>query len=257
MLSLPDRLIRIEWNGPTVVVAMALSFFVAALAAYAQTQRITTYEYDAAGNIIRILTAEQHGPPTVDDIDPPFVNLGLSIPVEVTGTNLLALTVTSAEPGLEVEVLSSELDSARLIVTASPTATLGPTTLRFATGLGEVDVGFTVAGMAPGLEAMPSPLAIAGNGATTRVALRFDALRPGAETYEISTGDAAAAAPTSPTENIAAGEDTLLVDLVGGTVGTNTVLQVFNAQKFFLYRFQVFVADEFDSFLNCRLLIRV
>lgn len=225
---------------------IGLSCFFVAFTAWAATERITDYQYDGAGNIVRILNNEQSNPPDVVSIDPGFVNLGRTVTMTATGTDLFAAQVTTSTPGLSITNVNADKFQVKFNLSATLSAPLGPAAINFTTGLGTDSETIIVAEALPGLTTNPSPVAIAANNQPTTIQLIFTEARPSEETYTVSTTDPAIAASVQAAVTVAAGATTAQLDLTGLVLGSTT-LNVVLASKFYFFSFPVFVSESFSG----------
>ena len=213
----------------------------------AATERVVDYEYDGAGNIVRILTFEQSDPPIISPLDPAFINIGQTITVTATGTNLLGADVTADDTELSVSNINASSTNVTFALTASSLAPIGPTVIRFTTGIGEAQQTIFVAEVGPGLKSDPSPITIDTTGSPRSVTFTFSEPRPQTEVYELTLVNNSVAS-TDASFSISAGETEVTVPITGLAAG-NTVLRVVNATQFFLYAFPVFVGETYEELI--------
>ena len=213
---------------------------------HADVERIVEYEYDGAGNIVRIFTQEQSALPVVSPLDPEFINIGRTITVTATGSSLLGVDITTDVTGLTINAISSTSSDLTFELTASDQATPGDAIIKFSTGLGEVEQTIFVAETPPTLTTNPSPIAIEDDNATTIVSLIFSVPRPEDETYTISTTDVAIADVTAGSFTILAGQTLVDISLTGVSAGA-TSLDVLLAGKFYTYTFAVYVGKTYPQ----------
>lgn len=97
---------KVDGLPPLLIAAFVL--FLACVPVNAATERIVDYEYDAAGNIVRIISREQSDPPVVGPLTPVFINQGRIRLISATGSNLLGIDVSTDYPGLSIEAVTSD-----------------------------------------------------------------------------------------------------------------------------------------------------
>jgi len=233
-----------------------VSFLIAALALIAAcepvsaaTERVVDYEYDAAGNIVRIITQEQSDPPVVGLLTPNFINLGQTRTITTSGSSLLGVDVTTDAPGLSINAVDSDGSQVTFQLTASNQAPIGTAIIRFTTGLGEVQQSIFVAEVGPGLATDPSPITIDLSATSNTVTLDFSIPRPEDETYSLSVMDTATAVADTSSFTILAGESQASISLTGVSDGA-TVLQIDLPAKFYSYRFPVYVNKTYAELLS-------
>jgi len=209
-------------------------------------ERIVEYEYDNAGNVIRIITQEQFNPPALLPLTPDFINVGQTRTFTATGSNLLGIDVTTEVPGLSISDISATASQVSFQLTASSQAPIGNAAIRFVTGLGEVEQTVFVAENPPALTANPDPIAIAHNNSVSTISLEFSVPRPENETYTLTTGDSSVADTVTSSFTILAGESQVDIALTGLVIGS-TNLNIELAAKFYAYSFPVIVGKSYDE----------
>ena len=139
---------------------------------------VLTYTYDAAGNIISVAatTTASLGPPVIDSVTPSVVNREETVPITITGTNLLLGTLTTDNPGIGVvDALIQDTEATATFAVVAD-AILGPTTVTITTGLGPGSGGITVLGPLPKIIGISPPRGEAvGGTAVTLVGTNFTA----------------------------------------------------------------------------------
>lgn len=103
-----------------------------------------TYHYDAVGNILRI--TRESGVSQTTTVDAQSVTSGgqgATVPLTLTGTNLIGASVVCTTPGVSVRNLRSDLDGITFDLSLAPTTALGPVRCEVR-GLTVVPLAFTV-----------------------------------------------------------------------------------------------------------------
>jgi len=227
-----------------VPILWIFALLILASSVQADVERIVEYEYDGAGNIVRIISQEQSTLLVVSPLDPQFINLGRTITVTATGSSLLGVDITTDVSGLTINAVSSTSSDLTFELTASNQVTLGNVIIKFATGFGEVEQTILVAETPPALSTEPSPIAIEDNNVVTNVTLKFSEPRPEDETYTINTTDTGIADVSTTSFTILAGQTEVQVSLTGVSSGV-TDLEVLLASKFYTYTFAVYVGKTY------------
>ena len=205
----------------------ALSLGCFCLTAYADSQRIVDFGYDAAGNLISVDTQLQSAPPIIHSIDPAFINRGLTKAFTVSGDNLLGAEVSVSNPRLSLSGVTTALTEVRFFLTAPFDAPLGPTTVSFTTLLGQAGAVLEVGGRLPKLSSVPSPIVVPESSPPVPFTIHFDVSDPLARTLAISTGDPAVATVTPPSVLLPGGATDFTVEISGIAVGS-TSLEIFH-----------------------------
>jgi hypothetical protein len=215
----------------------------------AATERVVDYEYDGAGNIVRIITREQSAPPVISPLSPNFINQGQSRTITATGSNLLGVEVSTDTPGLSIDLIDAGESGISFQLTADSQATIGNAIIRFITGIGEVQQSIFVAEVGPKIITSPSPITIDLSATSNTVTLNFSVPRPEDETYSLSIVDPATATVDSASFNISTGASRADISLTGIAAGA-TVLQIDLPAKFYSYRFPVYVSETYAELLQ-------
>ncbi len=108
--------------------------------------QVANYQYDAVGNLLSITrSSATQAPPQLDAIIPTQGETGTTVPVTITGQNLLGTQqVTTDNPGITVGTFSATNDRITTAVIIAPLARAGPTTVTVVTPFGSATIGFTV-----------------------------------------------------------------------------------------------------------------
>jgi len=235
------------WRVVTMDSQLALAFFVVVILfcsvlnfVYAATERVIDYEYDGAGNIVRIVTQEQDSPPVIDQLSPSFINVGRIIQVTATGLNLLGAEVSTQVPGLLVRHVQATASQVDFELEATAQVSPGDAQLSFTTGLGQASTTIFVAETPPGLSIEPSPTAILSDNESTVVTLTFSEPRPEQEIYSVSLDDPLIASSNATEFTIGAGQTQATLTLTGIVDGVTT-LRINLDAKFYSYSFPIFV----------------
>jgi hypothetical protein len=231
---------------PLLIVVFGLMLFFAN--GNAANERVVDYEYDGAGNIVRIITQEQSDLPVISSLNPGFINQGQSRTITASGSNLLGVEVTTDAPGLSIDAFESNKTAISFQLTATSQALIGNAIIRFTTGLGEVQQSIFVAEVGPAITTSPSPITIDLSATSNTVTLNFSVPRPEGETFNLSVIDPATATVDSMSFDILAGATRADISLIGITTGA-TVLQIDLPAKFYSYRFPVYVSETYVELL--------
>ncbi len=211
--------------------------------AQAQIQSETRFEYDGAGNIVRILTETNDAPPTISSLTPGFINRGSSVFVVALGNNLVRADVVSLSPDLIVEGVVPTLTSVRFLLKASLDAAIGPAVLEFRTRLGTASAEIFIAERAPIISTSPNPIILSDNGMPTRVALLFESPFDTDQTYQVSIRDPGIATVQETSVTLPAGSREVQVTLSGLSVG-NTTFDISQPENFIALGIPVIVVAE-------------
>ena len=214
---------------------------------YGQSETVTTYEYDGAGNIIRVNNQQQFGAPEINNFSPDFINRGRSRSFTVLGNNLIAVEVSTDHEGLTIAAIQSTIGKLTFTLSASLNADLGDASIRISNGLGEVVQTIVVAEQLVELVSNPAPIVVEPSSVTP---IRFQFLEPRteSETYQLSIGDPAIASLSESSITVSPGETEFTLNMLGQIEGA-TSLEITLQEKYFFYSFPVFVSSSFSAFL--------
>jgi hypothetical protein len=211
---------------------------------YAATERVVEFEYDGAGNIVRIITREQSDPPVISPLNPSFINQGQSRTITVNGSNLLGVEVSTDAPGLSIVAVDADESGISFQLTADSQAAIGNAIIRFTNGIGEVEQSIFVAEAGPVISNSPNPMTIGLSPPTNTVTLNFSEPRPENETYTLTTSNNSVADTVASSFTILAGQSQVDIALDGVEFGS-TNLNIELTAKFFAYSFPVFVGKSY------------
>jgi hypothetical protein len=211
---------------------------------YAATERVVEFEYDGAGNIVRIITREQSDPPVISPLNPSFINQGQSRTITVNGSNLLGVEVSTDAPGLSIVAVDADESGISFQLTADSQAAIGNAIIRFTNGIGEVEQSIFVAEAGPVISTSPNPMTIGLSPPTNTVTLNFSEPRPENETYTLTTSNNSVADTVASSFTILAGQSQVDIALDGVAFGS-TNLNIELTAKFFAYSFPVFVGKSY------------
>jgi len=100
-----------------------------------------TYQYDAVGNLLSVTPL---GPPTISAVDPQVLDAGVATLITMTGTGLTIDTVSSSNPDLQINLISTSVTSLKAeLIIANPTV-FGLTPLTVTSSKGSETLNITV-----------------------------------------------------------------------------------------------------------------
>ncbi len=190
-----------------------------------EQNRVTDYVYDAAGNILEVQTNVPAQAPAITAITPGNLRRGESKQVQVTGTNLLEVSITAADPGLQISHIQRFQASDTQIsvtLTAAAMAVLGTQSLTFSNQAGSTSAAMVVNPLLPKPSFLPAPLAVPPDGTTRQFTLRLSNADTIAHTIAFAVANTAVVSVT-PSITIPAGQTDAIVSITGLQAG-QTVL---------------------------------
>jgi len=216
---------------------------------YASVERITRYEYDGAGNIVRVVYGEQAEAPSITQLTPAFVNRGGSLQMTAIGEHLLGAEVLAELESVTISRVNASSEPVTFTVAASAQAPLGNATLRFITGLGEISQDIVIVESSPAVTSNPNPISIPHDAVATTITFTFTAPRLQNETYNIIVADTTIATATRNAVTILEGQRTMAVTLSGLTRGI-TQLEFTEPTQLLAYQFPIYVETPFLDLLD-------
>lgn len=126
-----------------------------------ELNRVTGYVYDAAGNLLQVVTDSQTAQPiAVTGVSPSFFRQGDVKPVVITGTNLAGVSVVPSDPALDISGLRATATQVSFTLTVPSGAALGNGALRLTSAAGSANAAIAVGPPLPKIQVDPTPLAI-------------------------------------------------------------------------------------------------
>jgi len=245
---------RIIHFALTVVLCMYASI------SWADSRRIDQFVYDSAGNIVGRTSLIITQPPSISNITPEFINRGRTINVLSVGRDLLGVQVSTSNSELSISNVKSNNTSVTFNLSATPQATLGPSTIIFTTTLGNTTQSITVFERAPDVTTEPNPISIAANNQANTITVRIDP-KASDQIYNLNITDTSFATLTSSSISIPANETTATFELTGLQLGnTELTISANDASFTFSSSFPVFVTeplsgDVFESSLPVGIIV--
>ncbi len=221
---------------------VVFSFALLPITAHAQSQSETLFEYDGAGNIVRVITETNDAPPTVSSLTPAFINQEATVSIIAFGNNLVRAEVSTPHPDLIIDRVVATKTSVRFRLSASAEAAIGATTISFTTRLGTATAVMTVAERTPIISTEPNPIVLAPDGVGVSVRLIFDQPFSTDQIYDVAMQDSAIADVGAATITLPAGETVATITATGLLPGS-TKLEVNQLSNFLAIAIPVLVVD--------------
>lgn len=212
-----------------------------------EIERVTNYEYDASGNIIRVTTQEQSQPPVFSTISPNFINIGSSIKFNIDGENFINAEVSTQVDGLIISEVEAGVSGVSFILTANENAVVGDANITSTTRFGAVDFNISVAGKLPKLYTDPSPITFVQTDVDKDLVLTFSEPRPSNETYTVTIDDAGVATTSISSFEILEGQSVITIPIKPHTLGA-TAIRISLDGQFFFFDYPLYVNSSFDSY---------
>ncbi|MCB1905455.1 MAG: hypothetical protein KDI18_15470 [Gammaproteobacteria bacterium] len=182
----------------------------------------TEYVYDAVGNILEVRRIEVN-PPKVIDVDPPAVRRSVSVPVVVTGTDLLGATVTADDPGMRIMGQRSSTTEVSFELLPGEGVPLGVQLFTLSSSTGTAEFSLTVKPELPHIVASPPTLILSPGGQTTELSLSLSNADVDHHQLTLTVSDPAVAAISTVTLEFPAGQTEASLTVTSGALGTSAI----------------------------------
>jgi YD repeat-containing protein len=204
--------------------------------------RVTQYVYDAAGNILQVITGGAADAPAIAAVAPTSIRRGETSRVTISGSGFLGGTVSTADAGLDVSAVQTTATQVSFSLAVALTAALGPQAIRITNAAGTASTSITVNPVLPKVFVDPTPLAIPPDNTPRAITVRLSnpdnidhVLALSMSNAKASISPASLTIPAGQTQAIAtvrgisAGQSTLTI--ASATLGT-TLFPVFITGEF-------------------------
>ena len=180
--------------------------------------RATEYVYDAAGNILQVISAGAGSgqPPTIGTVSVNEIRRNRKKAVQITGTGLSGVRVSTSHPDLRVSNLLVGSTSASFTLSALGSVPLGPNTITLTNPSGTANTAITVI-KAIAYTVNPDPLTVQPGNVTRSYSLVASEADTETTSFTASVFGTIATVPATP-----------LVLTVGQTQATGSVTGVFS-----------------------------
>src|SRR5688500_9483155 len=173
--------------------------------------RVTEYVYDAAGNLLRVVTGGAAQVPSVDAFTPPSIRRAETRQVQITGTGLAGAQVSTADPALDISGLASSATQVSFNLTAGVSAALGSHTLSIRNAAGAASLAMVVNPVLPRLGMSPLPIAVPPTNSGRSFFVSLSSADNIAHTINLASTNTAVATVSPAIVTIPAGQTEVLV----------------------------------------------
>lgn len=181
------------------------------------------YVYDAAGNILQVITGDTAQPPTVTGINFSSIRRGQVKQFVVTGTGLNSATVSVSDTALSISGLVTSATQLNFNLSASTSANLGPQQLTFRNAAGSTSVGLTVNPVLPVVQIAPLPIAIPPDNVSRQVTLTLTSADTIDHSFTVSSGNTSVLVVTPSSVTIPAGQISAALSVKGIAAGITAI----------------------------------
>jgi YD repeat-containing protein len=182
----------------------------------------TEYVYDAVGNILAVRRVVVQ-PPRISAVAPAAVRHNATVPVVVTGTDLLGATVTSADPGLRITGLRSSATEVSFDLLPASTVPIGAQPFTLSSSTGSAGFSLTVKPELPRVIATPATVILSPGGQTMGLSLALSNADVDAHRLALTVTDPAVASISAVTLDFPAGQTHASLTVTSGALGTSVL----------------------------------
>ena len=208
--------------------------------------RVTSYVYDAAGNLLLVVRGDTGQTPGVLSIAPDTVRIGSTRRIQVTGTGLIGTSVVTSDPKLTAVIARATLAGLSIDVSAADATTLGSKQLTFANAAGSAATTITVLPELT-LSSAPAEISIPSDSVSRRLSVLLSDAEPIPTTFSVSLFNTTFATVSPPLVTVPAGQTELQLTIIGKQAG-RTTLNISSTSLRSPAAFPVFVGG--DSFMR-------
>jgi YD repeat-containing protein len=185
--------------------------------------RVTEYVYDAAGNLLQVITGGTAQAPTVTAISPNSIRRAETRTIQITGTGLTGAHVSAGDPGLDITGLQAAATQITFSLTATLSAALGTHVFSISNAAGTSSASITVNPALPKLAISPLPIVVAVEGPARNFSVTISSTDNIDHVVSLATANPAIATVTPSSLTFIAGETEKTVTITGLSPGTTTI----------------------------------
>jgi len=185
--------------------------------------RVTEYVYDAAGNILQVITGATAQAPAVASISPTSIRRGESRPVTIAGSNLTGATVGVTDPGLDLSSVQVTANQISFTLAAALTAALGAQQINIRNAAGTASASISVNPALPKLSMTPQPIAVAANSPARSFSVTLSNADTVDHVVSVTSANPAIAIVSPPSITFSAGQIEAVVSITGQSVGSTVI----------------------------------
>jgi YD repeat-containing protein len=185
--------------------------------------RVTEYVYDAAGNILQVITGGTAQAPAIASIAPASVNRGDTAQVVITGSGLVNSEVSASDAGLAISGVQASNTQVTFSLAVALTAALGPQTITLTNAAGSASASITINPVLPKLGMAPQPVAVPPDASTHNFLVTLSAADSADHAVSVSSANTAIATVSPASVTITAGQTQATVSVSGKSAGTTAI----------------------------------
>ncbi len=187
--------------------------------------RETRYVYDAAGNLLQVITGANAEALSVTGLTPGTLRRGAPTAMLAVGTGLTGARVTSPDPALQIANVQASATQVTFILLAASAAALGTYEIGFSNAGGSARKPVSIIPEKPEVFVTPAPLALPPDGSERPFLVRLSHADIYDHNFALSITDTGIAALTTASVTIPAGQ-TEANARIKGLNGGQTVLRL-------------------------------
>ncbi len=185
--------------------------------------RVTEYLYDAAGNILQVITGGTAQAPAITAISPTSIRRGETAQVTITGSGFTGAEVSASDPGLDISGVQTAATQISFSLAATLTATLGLQQIAIRSAAGTASASITVNQVLPKLGMSPQPVAVPPDNVARNVFVTLSSADTIDYVIALASVNPAVATVSPASVTIPAGQTQILVSVTGKSTGNTTI----------------------------------
>lgn len=185
--------------------------------------KATEYQYDAAGNILKVITGNTAESPSIESINPATIRRGQVLPFTVQGSGLANSKVSVS--GSDLFVTNPQATNTQLTfkLTAGLSASLGSQQVTVSSAAGTTSTPITVMPELPRISVSPTPLAIPPDSISRNITITLSNADVIDHTISLSSANTAKVVIQPASVTVPAGQTEVQAQIKGIAGGTSAI----------------------------------
>jgi hypothetical protein len=162
-------------------------------------------------------------PPTIDSVAPGSLRRGETKDMQIVGTNLSAVAITTTDAGLQISEVALSAKKATFKLTALANATLGKQSVKLTNSAGSASVQVSVNPVLPAASVTPTPIAVPPDGTPRQFAIQLSYPDTVEHQFSVSIADQSVVQVSTLSLSIEAGKVQVIGSLSGLKSGVTSL----------------------------------
>ncbi len=189
--------------------------------------RVTSYVYDATGNLLLVVRGDTGQAPSVLSVTPDTIRVGSTRRIQVAGAGLIGTSVATSDPNLTAVIARATLTELSIDVSAAGAITLGSKQLTLTNAAGSAMVAINVLPELT-LRSAPVPISIPPDSVSRKISVLLSDAEPLSTTFGVSLLNTIIATISPSAVTVPAGQTEIQLTIAGRREG-QTTLQISSA----------------------------